>query len=311
MSMTDIPAPPAHSAIRVLAALAELGEATAAAVAEKAGLGYSTTTPKLRAWEDSGQAERRRTDDGRTLWRLAPAGRAATAAPADRHPTGDDPAIAAPPADTSAEPLAAPPAAAEPIPADPAGEPDRTAASGHTAPDEPGDGRPPSDAAGTSGTASAEDTDAVPAPPGSELIGRHDAPETETREGTEDGPPPGDGADAAPTVDTDHQDEAPAEPAPTATGEPEASTGEEERRPQRRSAGSMRAAILDIFHTHPDRPFKVGELCRLIDAANTGTRTARASQGAVYNAATKLAATGILTQTVEKPATFHLAARSD
>jgi hypothetical protein len=85
----------------VLAALAELGEATAADVAEHAGLGYSTTTPKLRAWEDSGQAERVRTDDGRTLWRLTPAGRAATATPAA--PAGDQPHPQ--PGPTSSDPL--------------------------------------------------------------------------------------------------------------------------------------------------------------------------------------------------------------
>ena len=78
--MSNASTPPAHSAIKVLAALAELGAASAAAVAEHAGLGYSTTTPKLRAWETSGQAERVRTDDGHTLWRLTPAGHAATAA---------------------------------------------------------------------------------------------------------------------------------------------------------------------------------------------------------------------------------------
>jgi hypothetical protein len=54
------------------------GDATAAVVAEQAGLGYSTTS-KLRAWEGSGQAERLRTGDGATLWRLTDAGRAATA----------------------------------------------------------------------------------------------------------------------------------------------------------------------------------------------------------------------------------------
>jgi hypothetical protein len=40
-------------------------------------------------------------------------------------------------------------------------------------------------------------------------------------------------------------------------------------------------------------------------------RHGQASQGAVYNAATKLAAAGTLTQTVEKPATFQLAASSN
>ena len=302
--MTDNPAP-AHSAIRVLAALAELGEATAADVAEKAGLGYSTTTPKLRAWEDSGQVQRRRTDDGRTLWRLTPAGRAATAAPAD-------PAAARlPVAPATAEPIPAGPNPAELIRAEPTGEPDPTTAADRTVPDDPAGDRPPSDADGACGTASAQDADAVPPPPGSALIGRHDSSDIESPEGTEEGPPPGDSADAVATVHTDHRDQPPAEPAPAATGESDATAASEEGRPVRRSAGSMRGAILDIFHANPDRQFKVGELCRLIDAANTGTGTAKASQGAVYNAATKLAAGGTLTQTVEKPATFQLAAGSD
>jgi hypothetical protein len=285
MSMTDTPVPPAHSAIRVLAALAELGEATAAEVAEQAGLGYSTTTPKLRAWEDSGQAERR-TDDGRTLWRLTPAGRAATAAPTDRHSTTDGTAIDAPAPDIgAAEPPAAPAAPAEPIPTDPTGEPEPIAGSDRTDRDDPGDDRSPSGADGADGTAAAEDTDAV-APTGAELIGRHDS---------------------------EQRNEPPAEPAPPPS-DPAASTGEGEARPVRRTAGSMRAAILDICEAQPDRQFKVGELCRLIDAANAanaGTGASKASQGAVYNAATKLAAAGALTQTVEKPATFQLTASSD
>ncbi|WP_435124422.1 MarR family transcriptional regulator [Micromonospora tulbaghiae] len=85
--MTDTPeAVPAHSMFKVLAALGALGDATAAAVAEHAGLGYSTATAKLRAWEQTGQAERFRTDDGRTLWRLTDTGRTATA-----HPDGEQP----------------------------------------------------------------------------------------------------------------------------------------------------------------------------------------------------------------------------
>ena len=45
---TAAPAPLAPSVEKVLAALHRLGEATAAAIATEAGLGYSTTTPKLR-----------------------------------------------------------------------------------------------------------------------------------------------------------------------------------------------------------------------------------------------------------------------
>ncbi|MET7968772.1 MarR family transcriptional regulator [Micromonospora sp. NPDC005305] len=111
--MTDTPqaTAAAHSTIRVLAALAELGEATAAAIAEHAGIGYSTTTPKLRAWEESGQAERFRTGDGRTLWRLTDAGRTATAT-ATTSPSRPDSGQPQPPPATP-DPASEPPAKEE------------------------------------------------------------------------------------------------------------------------------------------------------------------------------------------------------
>ncbi|MEV4813882.1 MarR family winged helix-turn-helix transcriptional regulator [Micromonospora avicenniae] len=74
--MTDAPEPvPAHAMFNVLAALAELGEATAADVADKAGLAYSTATAKLRALQHAGQAESIRTEDKRAVWQLTDAGR--------------------------------------------------------------------------------------------------------------------------------------------------------------------------------------------------------------------------------------------
>ncbi|WKU03430.1 MarR family transcriptional regulator [Micromonospora sp. HUAS LYJ1] len=85
--MTDAPEPVvAHAMFKVLAALAELGEDTAAAVADKAGLGYSTATAKLRAWEKTGQTERLHTDSKRAVWRLTDAGHATVGTTA-REPT--------------------------------------------------------------------------------------------------------------------------------------------------------------------------------------------------------------------------------
>ncbi|MBM0258506.1 helix-turn-helix domain-containing protein [Micromonospora sp. 4G55] len=74
----------------------------------------------------------------------------------------------------------------------------------------------------------------------------------------------------------------------------------------RRAGGSLRA-VLDVLEAHPQRQFKTGELCRLIDAANDGSRAAKASAGAVANAAIKLVAAGLAVQTVDRPATFQLA----
>ena len=56
----------------VAAAIAAVGEDTAATIATRAGIAYSTVTPKLRALEAAGRAERFRRD-GQTLWRLTAA----------------------------------------------------------------------------------------------------------------------------------------------------------------------------------------------------------------------------------------------
>ncbi|MFF4893390.1 MarR family transcriptional regulator [Micromonospora chersina] len=263
MTDTHTESPPSHSAFKVLAALAELGRATAAEVAEHTGLGYSTTTPKLRAWEGSGQAERFRTGDGRTVWRLTDAGRAATAT--TRQPAAvDAPAPASEPASTDLE--AAQIEAAE-------------------AQLQPGDFAP-SIAAGTTG------------PPDSSPASQQE-PEPEAPEAGN--PTAGNGADKA----TDP-------PCQTRADSHDSSDGPrgEDRSAARRRGGSLRGAVLDILEAHPDRAYRTGELCKLIDAANAGTGAAKASAGAVANAAIKLVASGKAVQTVERPATFQLAPAS-
>lgn len=249
MADTQAETVPAHGAFKVLAALAELGEATAAAVAEHAGLGYSTTTPKLRAWEGSGQAERFRTEDGRTLWRLTDAGRAATATTATTQPAAAD----------TPDPTA-----------DPAADEERNPASGGPA------------AAAAADTPQPASSDAPPQP--------HTDPDVQ--------PSPGPARDTTGDPAPEEQADGPDGPA----------TPSEERPARaRRSGGSLRGAILDILEAHPDRQYRTGELCRLIDAANDGSGAAKASAGAVANAATKLVADGKAVQTVERPATYQLA----
>ncbi|MEV0003479.1 MarR family transcriptional regulator [Micromonospora sp. NPDC050980] len=101
--MTDQPetAPP-HALFKVLAALADLGDATAAAVAEHAGLGYSTATAKLRVWEGTGQTERIQGDDKRAVWRLTDSGHATVGASRTATPTDSSFAEPEAPADESA-----------------------------------------------------------------------------------------------------------------------------------------------------------------------------------------------------------------
>ncbi|MEU8299713.1 MarR family transcriptional regulator [Micromonospora sp. NPDC048909] len=102
--MTDTPEPaPAHT--KVLAALGELGEATASAVAERTGLGYSTTTAKLRAWEQTGQTEKLPADGNRTVWRLTATGRTTTATSGPPpSPDAVDDAAAGEPAPSTSDP---------------------------------------------------------------------------------------------------------------------------------------------------------------------------------------------------------------
>jgi hypothetical protein len=252
--MHETATPGAHSAFRVLAAIAELGEATAAAIAEHAGLGYSTVTPKLRTWENTGQAERFRTSDGRTLWRLTAAGHAACT-----------------PADAGRDSTAAAPQAAA----------DHDPAANRDTDDEPTAATPPQRPTGEDSTATTDPSpDTTPAAsPGVE----------------------------APATPRDQ----PEQPAHPPADETPASGGEAASAPVRRTPGAMRAAITGICQAEPQRQFKVSQLCKLIDAANVGTGAAKASQGAVYNACTKLAAAGTLIQTVDKPATFQLTAAGE
>jgi hypothetical protein len=58
---------------RIIAAMTELGQATTRDIATRAAVPYSSTTPKLRALQERGTAERVKVD-GRTLWQLTAAG---------------------------------------------------------------------------------------------------------------------------------------------------------------------------------------------------------------------------------------------
>ncbi|OKI45464.1 hypothetical protein A6A27_38070 [Micromonospora sp. CB01531] len=264
---------PAHTMFTVLAALSELGEATATAVAEHAGLGYSTATAKLRAWEKTGQAERFRSDDNRAMWRLTDVGRTTTAAPPSTRGAADTStggaAVATSDTATPTDPLGT------------AGVPERG-------------GEPPVPVA----------RDADGASPALASTGGASAPldtVTSSRGGGEQSPSGEAGHDRQQSDGTSDDGEAPGESNPDPQGQ-EAATGN-----SRRVKGSLRGAVLDIFEAHPDREYKTSELCKLIDAANAGSGARKASQGAVYNAAIKLVAAGTAVQTVERPATFQLA----
>jgi hypothetical protein len=257
--MTDetATAAPANSAFRVLAAIADLGEATAAAVAEEADLAYSTVTPKLRAWEAAGQAEKYYNQDkSQTLWRLTEAGKTATATPA--HHSGTPPtgggatagAATAKPTKGKGRTTAAAepdherlaegdePTAAEPVHRDDAA----TVIAPETA--DPG----------TDETEQATDTSRAAAPAAD--------------------PPP----TAAPADDQPR-------PADTATGIDAVGRPAKRRRP----AGAVEATALAVLRANPDTEYKVGHMMKAIDEADAGTGYPRVSGGATTNALDKLA----------------------
>ena len=279
--MTDATQPvPAHTMFTVLAALSELGEATATAVAEHAGLGYSTATAKLRAWEKTGQAERFRSDDNRAMWRLTDTGRTTTATPPSTQEAADTP--------PSGTPVAT---------SDTATPTDRLGAPG--VPERDGESPVPADQDTDEASPALASTGGAPAPPDTV---------TSSSGGDEQRPPSEEAGH-----DRQQSDAAPDDTMADAEGDGEGGSNAD---PQgqatatgngRRVKGSLRGAVLDILEAHPDRQYKTSELCKLIDAANSGSDAKKASQGAVYNAAIKLVAAGALVQTVERPATFQLA----
>ena len=298
----SIPAEPTAQA-RILAALTRLGEATAAAVAEAAGLGYSTTTPKLRALQEAGQAEPVRAD-GRTLWRAVPTG-------------------TAPITDLGGQPESA-------VEAEPTTLPSGAITGGAiatAAPDHPDSEATASTLLGNRPSAGHDDapepiqTAETPQPsPEPEASEQRVEPEVDDGVAPDDQPGLVDDVPDTPTarplvdapehLDTTGGDASGAvtgiavadQPAPPAT----ADTGPGGR--SRRKPGTYRVAILAVLGAHPDQGFKVGEVCRAIDA-HTGTDSGvvKAGPGAVANALYKLVCAGLVIQTVETPATFQLA----
>ncbi|MGC5387603.1 MarR family transcriptional regulator [Micromonospora chalcea] len=316
---TAAPAPLAPSVEKVLAALHRLGEATAAAIATDAGLGYSTTTPKLRTLHTAGLAEPTRSDTGPTLWRLTDAGRAHTeqgghgepaAEPATRDtdtpgtsaghgPIGDDRQGTGEADDKDGDDRPAVEAAG--------GQPNALQESASSA---PGDADAVAEAAaeaeGTDtehGDDNASSTAELEVPIAADSISQATratsaANDADTEPATPDGLPAG-----AATGSTTGEPftEAPAAPPTTQTA------GEAAQALTRRASGTLRGAILDVLEANPGRQYKVSELCRLVDRANEGTGAKKASAGAVHNAAVKLVGTGRAVLVAEKPATFALA----
>ncbi|MFI2663430.1 hypothetical protein [Micromonospora carbonacea] len=286
---------------KVTAALAALGQDTAAAIAQQAGVGYSTATKRLRVLEEAGQAETFRADDGRTLWRQ-PASTAGGSGDTPASTTDDPPHTSDP--DTPHE-----------NPEQPGGTPAPGPDADTTAAMEPEEstGNPPDEVRRPASEVAADPP--APQDPSSRTGGdQSDAVATDPAgEGGEPVTPvsiensvPVEAGEAEPGRDPGLASAPDHLPAGGQTEDPEAAGAQ-----ARRSKGSLRGAIRDVLEAHPDQPFKTSQLCRAIDAANEGSGSAKASAGAVVNAVHKLVAAGIAVQVADRPAAFQLAPTTD
>lgn len=295
---------PAPSALdKVAAALTELGQETAAAIAQRAGVGYSTATKRLRKLEEDGQAETFRAADGRTLWRH-------TANAAASTDSGDPPAATT---DASGDPPHAPAptdddANAPQRPDEPPAPAQETGAAVAAEPDDEPTGIQPDDALPPTPDSDADRPTPQDQPPQADSGLSEATTDAEATPADAEAPVAADTsgeADSEPSTDPEGSDGStgPSSPAEAAS----ASGGGNPRR----SKGSLRGAILDVLEAHPDQAFKTSQLCKAIDKANEGSGSAKASAGAVVNAVHKLVADNLALQVVEKPAAFQLAPKTN
>jgi DNA-binding PadR family transcriptional regulator len=325
--MVDPTDPALTTADKVLITVVALGQATAAAVSESAGLGYSTTTPKLRALEEAGLAERIRTEDRRTLWRATADGVTAARALVQASPeaaaangtgavAGNEPGDAHQADPDPSDKVDSQP----PGPVEPAGStgPDRPApdtSEQEPEPDNAGTSEPegavqPANDAEPTLPMTADEAEATPAVTADGDPDRQhgDAePDLGSAPVADPGEVPADTGDPQPTtggaVDTT-SDEPATDSAADPAGEP-AQDGRRRSGKPRRPKGELRNAVLSLLQTNPDTSYKVSEICKLLDRATEGTGVNKASAGAVANALDKLVGDGTVTQIPGRPATYQ------
>ncbi|GLI00691.1 winged helix-turn-helix domain-containing protein [Phytohabitans aurantiacus] len=266
--------------IEVVAQALRDSDLTAAAIAKKTGMGYSTVTPKLRALEDAGRAARVK-DNGRTVWRLTTPPAQESAVNASPAPESGDTAGTHDAARTTTTTEPPPTSEATPVitEAD-TSDPDQSAGTDVTPPN-------PATAAGDANNTQATPTDTTVA---------NQAPDPQQQLG----PTTGTASDQA------DGDATPAEQPTPDTTTPTAPADSKTRRPP----GALARTALRIMQTNPDTPYKVTDLGRLIDQTDNadGHTYPKASPGAVVLACDRLVDGGNATKVLEKPATYQLAA---
>jgi hypothetical protein len=217
---------------KILDALRQLQQATAAAIADHAGVAYSTTTAKLRTMQQAGRVLRLAGKDGQSLWQTAP--------PATRDadtPTADTPTVGQ-----------------QPQPDD-AADARISQASSRPARNTPGSkatgGKPTGKKhAGRNGAANGQ-----PARAGHSTAGDEDKDET---------------AAAAPHSAATDAVARPSTPAPHKPADPRNGDSSAGSPPPRRAKGVLRAQVLAVLQDHPDQVFKVSQVCKQLPGASAG-----------------------------------------
>jgi hypothetical protein len=270
-------ATPATAKQKIIAAMWRLGQpATAKDIATNAGIGYSTATPLLRTLLGTDQAIKTTADNGTTLWRLTLDGGA------------DEPTATSSndPADT-VESDAAPSIGAE---ADSGVTSDQRKAH----PDEPHHDTAADDATANAVEDITDDTG-------------EDAADNAVEDTVEDAPDVGSDEDSTAPAGVSVGDVTADDISSSEEPDGEQSSARSYSKPQhpRRAKGALREAVLAVLRSEPDRAFKVMEICKIIDAANTDQSANKAGPGAVVNACDKLVGSGDATRRDGKPATFQ------
>jgi hypothetical protein len=150
------------------------------------------------------------------------------------------------------------------------------------------------------------DRDADPAEP-HDRVASADTPAPDDDNTAEPSGVPSDGVPAADlsapleAVTTEQQETTPPQDGPSPAGT------RPYRKPAqpRRAKGALRDAVLKVLTDAPDTGFKVGDVCKAINSADTDATANKAGAGAVANALTKLVTDGHAVQVVDKPATFQ------
>jgi DNA-binding Lrp family transcriptional regulator len=319
---------------RILAALAELGAATAAGLAERVGIGYSTTTPKLRKLHTDGLAEATKADNGQAVWRLTATGAAHPAATRTEANTANEAATDTVAQRDTAHPQTTDGMTTEDVQAEPETV-EKVTAEGKAVAEVDVDAQDADESAGSAvGTVAAEGggmdntehTDSMDTATSTAITAAITAdggsadgdPAVEAAHGAP-GEAPADASAAHATDDSgiepqsvgaasaDEPSEADASAGTSAASADSAASEDGNGTPAvRRAPGSLDTAILAILQARPANVFKVGELCKLINNAEAGTGVSKASPGAVVLAAQRLVARRQAILAVEKPASFQL-----